>query len=125
MTIYRIHVSLLDINPPIWRRVEVSSQTTLKQFHRILQIVTGWENCHLHEYLVGGKRYGIQDQDFDEPDGVIVETKVQLSEVLPCIRSWRTHSQVFRLTSKALVSQHLSPIQLRPFIVIGSRLSSF
>ena len=60
MTIYRIHVSLLDIKPLIWRRVELSGQTTLKQFHRILQIVMGWENYHLHEFLVGTKRYGVR-----------------------------------------------------------------
>ena len=31
MIIHRIHVSLLDIRPLIWRRVELSSQTTLKR----------------------------------------------------------------------------------------------
>ena len=53
MAIYRIHVSLLDIDPPIWRRIELSSRTALRQFHRVLQIVMGWENYHLHEFLVG------------------------------------------------------------------------
>ena len=83
MIIYRIHVSLLDIKPVIWRRVELSSQTTLKQFHRILQITMGWEDHHLHEFRVGTKRYGIPDPDYDDPGDVIVESKVLLSEVLP------------------------------------------
>jgi hypothetical protein len=83
MIIYRIHISLLDIRPLIWRRVELSSQTTLKQFHRILQIVMGWENYHLHEFLVGTKHYGIPDPDYDDPGDVIVESKIVLSEVLP------------------------------------------
>src|ERR1019366_4325068 len=83
MIIYRIHISLLDIRPLIWRRVELSSQTTLKQFHRILQIVMGWENYHLHDFLVGTKRYGIPDPDYDDPGDVIVESKIPLSEVLP------------------------------------------
>jgi hypothetical protein len=38
MDIYRVHVSLRRIDPSIWRRIELSSQTTLKQLHRILQI---------------------------------------------------------------------------------------
>jgi len=36
MEIYRVHVSLREIEPAIWRRIELSSQTTLKQLHRIL-----------------------------------------------------------------------------------------
>ena len=45
----RVHVSLREIDPPIWRLLELSSRTTLKQFHRILQIAMGWEDSHLHE----------------------------------------------------------------------------
>lgn len=83
MIIYRIRVSLLDIRPVIWRRFELSSQTTLKQFHRILQIVMGWGNYHLHEFRVGTKRYGVPDPDYDDPGDVIVESKILLSEILP------------------------------------------
>lgn len=42
MVIFRVYVSLLDIEPPIWRRIELSGRTTLKQLHRILQIAMGW-----------------------------------------------------------------------------------
>jgi hypothetical protein len=58
MDLYRLHVSLQEIEPAIWRRIELSSQTTLKQFHGILQIAMGWENYHLHEYIDDGRRYG-------------------------------------------------------------------
>jgi hypothetical protein len=56
MTIYRIHVALLDIDPLIWRRIEVSSRTTLREFHRILRIAMGWTGSPLHEFLVGKQR---------------------------------------------------------------------
>lgn len=82
MAIYRIHVSLLDIEPVIWRSLELSSQTTLRQFHRILQIVMGWENYHMHEFLAGKQRYGVPDSTSDEPGEVIVEARVHLSDVL-------------------------------------------
>jgi hypothetical protein len=83
MDIFRVQVSLIGIEPPIWRGVELSSQTTLKQFHRILQIAMGWTNSHLHEFIVGGQRYGAPDMNYDEPGEVIAEGKVHLSEVLP------------------------------------------
>jgi len=83
VAIYRIHVSLLDIEPPIWRRIELPSQTTLRLFHRILQIVMGWENYHMHEFLVGKQRYGVPDSTYDEPGEVILEGKIYLSDLLP------------------------------------------
>src|SRR5258708_35827642 len=83
MVIYRVHVSLLGIEPLIWRRVELSSQTTLKQFHRILQIVMGWEDHHLHEFRVGTTRYRIPAPDYDDPGDVISESTVLHSDALP------------------------------------------
>jgi hypothetical protein len=79
---YRIHVSLLDINPLIWRRVELSSQTTLKQLHRILRIMMGGENYPLYGFLVGTMRYRVLDPTYDAPGDVIVEGKIPLAEVL-------------------------------------------
>ena len=83
MDIYRVHVSLREIDPAIWRRIELSSQTTLKQLHRILQIAMGWENCHLHEYIIDGQRYGTVDPAYDGPGEIIRETGVRLATVLP------------------------------------------
>ena len=81
--IYRVHVSLREIDPAVWRRIELSSQTTLKQFHRVLQICMGWENQHLHEYIAEGQRYGMPDPDYNDPGEVLRETGVRLATVLP------------------------------------------
>jgi hypothetical protein len=54
MTLYRLYVSLLDIAPPIWRRIEVPSETSLAQLHKILQTAMGWQDYHLHEFEIGG-----------------------------------------------------------------------
>ena len=83
VNIYRVHISLREIDPPIWRRLELSSRTTLKQFHRMLQIAMGWENSHLHEYIVDGQRYGTPDYLYDEPGEVVAETGIRLERVLP------------------------------------------
>jgi hypothetical protein len=42
--IYQINVTLKGSKPPIWRRMQVTSETTLAQLHRILQRVMGWES---------------------------------------------------------------------------------
>jgi hypothetical protein len=83
MVVFRIRVALLDIEPPIWRSIELSSRTTLKQLHRILQIAMGWEDYHLHVFEGDGKRYGVPEPEDDELDIVIPEGRVRLGEVLP------------------------------------------
>jgi len=63
-TVYQLHVQLAEIEPPIWRRLIVPGQMTLFSFHRMLQVVMGWENYHLHQFIVGTAYYGEPDPDF-------------------------------------------------------------
>jgi hypothetical protein len=56
--VYQIKVTLKGSKPPIWRRMQVASETTLAQLHHILQCVMGWEGSHLHQFVIGGITYG-------------------------------------------------------------------
>ena len=56
--VYQIKVTLKGSRPPIWRRMQVISDTTLAQLHRLLQCVMGWEDAHLSQFVVSGIRYG-------------------------------------------------------------------
>jgi len=56
--LYEIKIGLMDVEPEIWRRVTVPRDITLGSLHRVIQIVMGWEDCHLHEFLIARKRYG-------------------------------------------------------------------
>jgi hypothetical protein len=58
-TLYQLKVSLRDISPIIWRRLLVTSHTTIAQLHGILQAAMGWQDVHLHQFRVYGKAYGI------------------------------------------------------------------
>jgi hypothetical protein len=57
--VYQFHVLRLEISPAIWRRVLVRSNSNVADLHFILQIVMGWEDLHLHRFVVHGKDYGI------------------------------------------------------------------
>src|SRR6185312_8676331 len=59
--IYQIKVTLIGSDPPIWRRLLVPADLTLEQLHRVLQAAMGWQDCHLHEFLIGKQRFGIRD----------------------------------------------------------------
>ena len=63
--IARIRIELNDIEPAIWRRVEIPLTTSLKGLHDVIQAVMPFENYHLFRFDVGGKRYGISDPQWD------------------------------------------------------------
>lgn len=52
--VYQMKVTLMGITPPIWRRFQVSSAVTFCDLHQILQIVMGWGNYHLYQFVVAG-----------------------------------------------------------------------
>ena len=80
--LFQLKVVLMDIRPPIWRTFLVPSNTTLSEFHEILQIVMGWEDYHLHEFKIGGHDYGPPDPERYGPPAKD-ERDAVLSEVAP------------------------------------------
>jgi hypothetical protein len=71
---YQLKVLLRGIKPPVWRRVLVSDDTTIRVLHEILQVAMGWYNCHLHNFLICGKEYGVSYEGgvpfADDPDQI-------------------------------------------------------
>jgi len=62
--VYQLKVTLRDSKPPIWRRIQVTSDTRLSTLHRVLQVVMGWEGAHLHQFMAHGMYYGTPHPDF-------------------------------------------------------------
>jgi hypothetical protein len=52
---FKIKVTLRDVKPPVWRRLEVPSDITLPKLHEVLQTAMGWFDCHLHAFRVGDR----------------------------------------------------------------------
>lgn len=65
---YQLRVTLIGIDPPVWRRVRVPGDCTLDRLHRILQDLMGWQDAHLHDFCVSGRFYGrlLPDEDAEE-----------------------------------------------------------
>jgi hypothetical protein len=78
--VYQMKVKLEDISPPIWRRIQVRNDTTLAELHRILQIIMGWSDYHLHEFIIDDIHYG--EPDPDSMFEVKKEKNVKLSKVV-------------------------------------------
>ena len=90
--IARLKVTLKEIRPPIWRRIEVPLTYSFRQLSDVIVAVFGWSNSHLHEFEIGRKMepgersIGMPDplDDFPRFFGPPVEDdrKVGLAEVL-------------------------------------------
>src|SRR6516165_3607835 len=57
--IYQLRLVLAGISPMIWRRLLVSSETTIAQLHQYIQVALDWSGEHWHRFRIHGKDYGI------------------------------------------------------------------
>lgn len=49
--IARLKVTLLDTDPPVWRRLLVPATIRLDRLDRVVQAAMGWTNSHLHMFI--------------------------------------------------------------------------
>lgn len=56
--VYQLKISLSLSQPEIWRRFLVPGSVTLDELHDTIQIVMGWENQHLYQFLINDRMYG-------------------------------------------------------------------
>ena len=84
-SIYELKITLLEIAPPIWRRIQVPSTMPLCCLHDAIQAVMGWTDSHLHQFEKDGKYWGDpRNNEFDDGgtpraplNGVQLECKQQ------------------------------------------------
>jgi len=86
--LYQLKITLQDIQPLIWRRIQVWEDITLAQLHTLLQIVMDWEDYHLHDFVIGRRRYSVPDPDDDMYERKVLDEKLaRLNEVVPRVGS--------------------------------------
>lgn len=50
-SIYQLYIELQDLEPAVWRRIQVPAEMELADLHKVLQVVMGWTNSHLHQFI--------------------------------------------------------------------------
>jgi hypothetical protein len=79
-SVARIKVTIVNIRPPVWRRLEVPLSSSFGDLHDILQIAFAWQDYHLHLFDVAGVHIGTPDDEWEEE--VIDEEQVRLGQLL-------------------------------------------
>ena len=70
--VHQFLVVLSNVDPLIWRRIQVPESYSFWDLHVAIQDAMGWLDCHLHEFLVADGRtrvaisIGIPDDDFPD-----------------------------------------------------------
>ncbi|MGH3462900.1 MAG: plasmid pRiA4b ORF-3 family protein [Kribbellaceae bacterium] len=62
-SVCQLKITLLDLRPPVWRRISVPATITLPELHAAIQTAMGWTDSHLHEFEIDGIGYGEPDPD--------------------------------------------------------------
>jgi hypothetical protein len=70
--VYYLRITLQDSKPPIWRDILVPNDLTLEGLHYVIQIVMGWGNCHVHQFIAEKVLYtaGIVNSNHDTTYGL-------------------------------------------------------
>jgi len=84
--ILQLKITLNDMHPPIWRRIQVPADDTFLNLHAAIQDSFGWEDYHLHQFIFGN-RYeepvciGPQDpEDWGFEDPKMREKEIRLCD---------------------------------------------
>ena len=66
ISIYQLKIVLHEIEPPIWRILQIKGNASLGKLHDYLQAAMGWKDCHLHEFRIGDKRFRDKYQMYED-----------------------------------------------------------
>ena len=84
--VYRFRIDLNEIDPIIWRQIEVPENFTFWDLHVAIQDAMGWKDCHLHEFDVINPRtekcenIGITDEESEWVLETLTGWKILISE---------------------------------------------
>jgi hypothetical protein len=77
-----LKVTLRNTKPPIWRQIQLPVSMTLADLHRAVQAAMGGYSCHLHDFDVGGTRYGDPSNKDDFDDDIADESRLHLNALV-------------------------------------------
>ena len=63
LSIYRLRAVLNGVSPLVWRSFLLSSETSLADLHKILQLAFGWSGSYLYQFCIHGKSFGSNAED--------------------------------------------------------------
>lgn len=61
----------------VWRRVQISDSSTLRELHGVIQVAMGWEGIHLYQFRLRSRCYGSRELWASSPDVTLASLKLR------------------------------------------------
>jgi len=84
--VYQFRIVLKDIEPPVWRRIQVPLTYSFWDLHIAIQDAMGWTDTHLHEFVLTDPKsgrdlhIGIPDEDLEFDSRTLPGWKKRISD---------------------------------------------
>jgi hypothetical protein len=76
--VYQFKITLRDIRPPIWRRIQVPADYSFWDLHVAIQDAMGWEDSHLHAFFIINPKTGVEEEIGNTGDNFPDEGSIEL-----------------------------------------------
>ena len=80
--IAKIRIELQEIEPTVWRRIDVPLSSTLLALHDFVQFAFRWTDSHLFEFEIGDRRYGQPEYDRYADERLYKAASIRLKTVI-------------------------------------------
>jgi hypothetical protein len=83
--IIELKITLEGTKPPIWRQFLVDKHIDFETLHETIQIVMGWQDYHMYQFIVGKKiilAEELEYEEFNEEDQSAYASDVTLKELI-------------------------------------------
>ena len=84
--ILQVDISILNLEPVIWRQVEVPSDISLADFHQVIQKAMGWSNKYKHRFAKDMTFYSPNAELLDDEYTCIEYQKIKLCDLMEVVK---------------------------------------
>jgi len=95
--IYQFKITLRDMKPPIWRRIQIPGDYSFWDLHVAIQDAMGWEDSHLHSFYVTNPETG-HKEEIGNPGDPFTDDE----EIIPPMREQKLSPYFTSENNKAL-----------------------
>ena len=81
LPLYELKITLRGSKPAIWRRVQVPGSINLFRLHDVFQVVMGWTDSHLHQFVDAPIVYSVPSGDDYPGQERLDERRFRLADV--------------------------------------------
>lgn len=76
-----LKITLLEVDPPVWRRLQIPADVSFARLNLAIQAVFGWSDSDPHQFSIGG--LGLAGPDDTSGADVENERKFRLGKLVP------------------------------------------